>query len=609
MLLTSFHWRLIKRLLILLPLYSLIRLGFLLTHGDLYDSFSAQEIAFSFLLGLRFDIAALCLINAPLLILSFIPSHHPRFLSFERILFVLINGAGVITSINDYELFNFTGKRLSLDFFLIADDILIQLPQVMLYYWHYTIFGFLLLWLIYFLDKKAFRLKKHSFNFLSFVVVPLILSGLCFVGIRGGLQRKSINVQSAFVQGSNELGQLVLTTPYHFLRTLKSSRVTKPKFISDNQIGDYVSRGKLDFQKEKKHKNVILIVLESFSLEYMEEGYTPFLSELASKSLFFDRHLANGRKSIEALPSLLCSIPSLLNEPFPKSTFQGNRFACFPEILKSHGYTNYFFHAGGRGTMGFDAFTRSHGFDKYFAMEDYPNKKDFDGSWGIYDGPYLKYTVDEISKMTPPFLAGIFTLSSHQPYSIPPEFAGKFNKGTLEIHESIGYADWALKEFFEYAQTQEWYRDTLFILTSDHTSKLGSKKYLNLIGHYRVPLILFSPSHQFENIDPHLVTQHSDIPHTVLDYLGMDADGMSLMGRSVLSENFRGAFNFVGGNRYVLVRENDFLSLFADGKVYRQSFDWETGEIGETEESNDMTLSAYIQYFFNSLISNSFELK
>src|SRR5690606_31160388 len=152
----------------------------------------------------------------------------------------------------------------------------------------------------------------------------------------------------------------------------------------------------------------------------------------------------------ESLPSLLCGLPSLLAEPISKSIYSGNKFTCFPKILKDEGYTNYFFHAGARGTMGFDAYALANGFESYFARENY-GTTDFDGTWGVFDLPYLHYVANKLNETKEPFLAGIFTLSSHQPYSIPDEFKDKFPKGTLEIHESIGYADFALRKFFETA--------------------------------------------------------------------------------------------------------------------------------------------------------------
>ncbi len=606
MVFTKAHKRLLKRLILLLPVYTLIRIGFYLNHQDAFVGVGRENILLSFLLGIRFDIAALCLLNVPVVILSFFNVKNDRFEKIERLLFVFLNAFGIITSINDYELFNFTGKRLSLDFFYIADDILTQLPQIMFYYWHYSFFGFFFLYLFYRFDRKLFPLKISPYNFVSTFVTPFILVALCFVGIRGGLQSKSINVQSAFIQGNNELGQLVLNTPYHFVRTLKSSRINRPHFVPNEVVPHYVHQTLYPSGVLSK-RNVVLIILESFSLEYIEEGYTPFLSTLIPEGLYFDKHLANGRKSIEALPSILCSIPSLLIEPFSKSTFQGNKITCLPDLLRKAGYTNHFFHAGSRGTMSFDSFVLSHGFDKYFAREDYPLKDDFDGTWGIYDGPYLQYVGDQISKMPEPFMAGVFTLSSHQPYAIPPALKDVFNKGKLEIHESIGYADWALKNFFEYAKKQPWYERTLFVITADHTSKLSSLKFNNLLGNYRVPLLLVAPGHKFEPT-PSLVTQHSDIPYTVLDLLGLEADGLSLMGRSAFGKRGQGAFNLIGGNNYIFARTEGLYTSSADGQVTFQTYDWSTGQLGAASPSEDLELKAYLQYFFNSLISNNFKL-
>ncbi|HLW57945.1 MAG TPA: hypothetical protein VKY27_11190, partial [Bacteriovoracaceae bacterium] len=90
--------------------------------------------------------------------------------------------------------------------------------------------------------------------------------------------------------------------------------------------------------------------------------------------------------------------------------------------------------------------------------------------------------------------------------------------------------------------------------------------------------------------------------------LGIPADGMSLMGQSILSPNKRLAFNLVGGAQYVLV-ENDGYSVLKEDEHVAYQYNWKTGEITRKGKSEDLTLSAYLQYFFTSLISNSFELK
>lgn len=598
--------RLLKRFLFLLIPYSLLRVGFYFYHLNIYKQFKQDEIFESFLLGIRFDVAALCLINIPIILLALIPSK--KIQKFERLLFVILNASAILAALDDFELFQFMGKRLSWDLFVITDDIWEQLPQLTLYYWYFPLLALMFAVMFYFFDKKYFSIKLKKISFLKQLVGGVFVLGLSFVGIRGGLQHKSINVQTAFSQGKNELGHLVLNTPYHFLRTLKNKPLEKVKFFATDDEAKNIILNQRDFRAthfDLKSPNVVLIILESFSLEYMEQGFTPYLSELAQKGTFFKKHLANGRRSIEALPSLLCGLPSLMDEPVSKSIFQGNKFECMPKALKARGYTNYFFHGGARGTMGFESFTLANGFDRYFSREDYPEAKDFDGNWGIYDGPYLRYFADELSKMKEPFLGGVFTLSSHQPYAIPKELQGKFPKGTLEIHESIGYADAALRDFFEKAQGSSWFKNTIFIITSDHTQKLTSVKFQNMVGQYRVPLVVYSPLLEQKSVNK--VTQHSDIPKTVLDLVG-DKTEMPATSVGVFSGDQGVGLNYADGAVYFAMTPEKLLTLDKAGQERSYLYDWESGQMKALEGQQDPILKAYLQYFLNGLISNNLSL-
>jgi len=605
------HLRLFKRFLFLLLPYSLLRVGFYLYHLNTFKHFNQNEIFESLILGLRFDVAAICLLNIPSILLALIPSKNSKFLFFERLIFVVVNTAGIIASLDDYELFSFMGKRLSYDLFVITEDIWEQLPQLALNFWYFPVIGLVYAILFYFFDKNFFSLKKRKrqhvlLQFFS----TFFLMGISFMGIRGGLQHKSINIQSAFTQGKNELGHLVLNTHYHFLRTLKNKSQKKLNYFKtdDDAINIILSRRDLrskTYQDNKK--NIVYIILESFSSEYLEKGYTPFLEELIQKSRYFSHHLANGRRSIEALPSLLCGLPALLDEPLSKSIFQGNKFICMPKILKDHGYTNYFFHGGAKGTMGFESYTLASGFDRYFYRSDYPNKDDFDGTWGIYDGPFLEYSATEISKMPGPFMASIFTLSSHQPYSVPIALKGKFPKGTLDIHESIGYADYSLKLFFEKIKTEPWFKNTVFFITADHTSKLESRKFQNLIGYYRVPFLIYDPT--AANKEKVIkVTQHSDIPKMVLNYVGINGEELPATSVGLKDDDKGFALNYADGREYWMATENRVLRLFKDQSQKLYNYDWESGEMSLVGVSDDPLLKAYMQYYINGLINNNLSI-
>jgi len=611
MFITQWHLRFLKRFIFLLIPYSLLRIGFYFYHLNIYRQFTQDEIFESFLLGIRFDIAAICLLNIPIILLTVVPTTKKIFLNFERFLFVMINAVGVGAAIDDYELFLFTGKRMGWDFFLITEDIWEQLPQLVLFYWYLTLIGLVFLWGLAFCDRTFFEIKAEKTKILNHVLATLLLIGVSFLGIRGGVQHKSINVQSAFTQGKNELGHLVLNTPYHFLRTLKNKPIEKLQYFKNDDEAKSVI---LNYRDSRggvagiPKGNVVLIILESFALEYVEKGYAPFLNEIKKESIYFERHLANGRRSIESLPSLLCGLPSLLDEPISKSGFQSNNFLCMPKILKNQGYTNHFYHGGSRGTMGFESYALATGFDFYFARENYPDKQDDDGAWGIFDGPYLKYVAKEIDKLPMPFMVGVFTLSSHQPYVIPKELQGKFPKGTMEVHESIGYTDFALREFFESIKDKPWFKDTLFVITSDHSQKLETKKFQNMVGHFQVPLLFYAPGYKWEDVQVKRVTQHSDIPNSILDFVGIRTDELPATSNSVFSMDPGMAINYASGATYIMIRGEKVLALNKEGSQREYHYLWETGELELIGPSDEPALKAYLQYFMNGLINNNLSL-
>jgi phosphoglycerol transferase MdoB-like AlkP superfamily enzyme len=277
----------------------------------------------------------------------------------------------------------------------------------------------------------------------------------------------------------------------------------------------------------------------------------------------------------------------------------------FCELLLNEGKEVYLVELQGKdpSEMGFESFTLANGFDRYFSKDDYPGD-DYDGTWGIFDGPFFQYSALEIDKMKAPFMAGIFTLSSHQPYAVPKEYAGKFPKGTLEIHESIGYTDFSLREFFKTIEIKPWYKNTIFIITADHTSKLETQKFQNIIGHYRVPLLIFNPlGPQGSVIEK--VSQHSDIPRMVLEMLGLKGE-LPLTSKNILKNAEGNALNLINGSDFILMNKDYFLLQKNDQQTLKYSYNWVTGESQLIGESSDQLLKANLQYFFNSLINNKF---
>ncbi|RIJ41413.1 LTA synthase family protein [Pontibacter oryzae] len=611
---------LLRRLGMLFGLYMLLRVVFYLLNYSTFAEAGFGTTLLAFLHGLRFDVAAIFAVNSLFILLSLFPVGNTLNPTYQRALkwiFILSNLPFIALALVDVEFFKFIGRRSSNEIFAITDDIIEQFGQLVTYYW-YLILGFAVL--IYALAKVYPKTGQQASkatqpNVWLRGVRLILVAGFIVLGIRGGLQLKPLRPSHAFVLEPAALGHLTLNSPFTFIKGIGQTKLEEKRyFTSDDALLNAMEFAPGAYAAQDgpiKKDNVVILILESFAAEYVGalnhgQGYTPFLDSLATEGILFRNAFANGRKSIEALPSILAGVPSLMLEPFITSPYQANNVYGLGTLLQQQNYKTAMFHGAANGSMGFNDFSRRAGVQQYFGMDEYPEqlrKNDFDGQWGIFDEPYLQYVSKQLTEFEKPFMATIFTLSSHQPYTIPDKYKNTFPKGELEIHESIGYADYALKEFFQSAAKQPWYHNTLFIITADHTQKSINPAYQNELGHYRVPLLLFHPARRLPRINPDKVAQHADIPATVVDYLNLPTDKLLPFGHSLLDDNFGGHAIFFNGNAYVLVQPNVVAELKANDAVSFYTFS-DLAPSPTTEPKAAQKLKALLQYFNNGMVNN-----
>jgi arylsulfatase A-like enzyme len=616
---------LLRRLGLVLGLYVLLRAIFLVCNDNTFSQANARQIGLAFLSGLRFDLSAIAAINFPFILLSFLPRQSEPSPGYARLLkgvFLGLNIPFLLINVVDLEYFKFTGRRSTLDLLGVAGDAGVKWPALVGYYWPLALIGLGLsaaLYLLYGRAPKRPALTPGRLNVWVWLLNLAAVGPLCLVAFRGGLQMRTLNPAQAMPEAPGELAQLALNSSFTVLKSYHKKHLARyGGFRGRDELLAYL-RPLVDGPKiladEPRHDNVVILILESFSAEYCGAGnrgsrYTPFLDSLASQSLFFTHNYANGRRSIEAMPSILAGLPSLMSESLLESIYQNNHLLGLGALLAPHGYTTSFFHGGQNGTMRFDTFARRAGIQNYFGLNEYPNKKDFDGHWGIFDEPYLQYVAHALTAQKPPFAAAIFTLSSHHPYPIPEKYRGRFKKGTLAIHESIGYTDFALEQFFATARQQPWYSNTLFIITGDHTQKLETPEYQNLLGQYRVPLLFHHPQLKFSGVATDRVTQHADILPSVLDYLQIQTDRRLLFGKSVFRQGEGRAFLHSNGH-YWLVRGHDALELAAGGATrffdLAQDPQMRSAIPGEPQRRRalEKEAQALLQYFNNGMLDNN----
>jgi len=317
---------------------------------------------------------------------------------------------------------------------------------------------------------------------------------------------------------------------------------------------------------------------------------------------------ANGRRSIDGIPAILASMPELMDESFITSPYAGNPFTSLAGVLAGVGYHTSFYHGGRNGTMGFDGFARSAGFQRYIGLNEYPGpEEDSDGHWGIRDVPFLQFHARELNKEQQPFMSTVFTLTSHHPYELPPTDAERFAGGTMPIHPTLRYADDALRQFFAIVRTMPWYANTLFIITADHTADIerngqNSDKAID----YWIPMLYFMPE-RIAPHDEHRVTQHIDVLPTTLDLIGYDRPFFSF-GHSALRKqsppyaimSSNGVYNIISAGVQVQFDGEQVLGAASLIPQDKASIDMVPLRAAEME----LHLKAAIQQFNGHLLRN-----
>ena len=619
---------LLQRIAVLLLLFSVCRILFLIFNYPYFEDAGTADILLSFLYGLRFDITAIVICNLLLIFLHFFPflffysSWYQKILGF---LFYLVNIPLLLLNCIDLVLFRFAGKRATADVFKImsfGEDFTNAVPKMILDFWYVLLLFILLVVALIWLYRK-FGLTASAENrinnlFFRRWVRPLsylVMAFLVFTGFRGGLQYKPVNILSASQIGSGQVTALVLNTPFSVIKSYGKGALTEMHFFPAEEaerLSPVIHAPKRS--SPFRSMNVVVIILESYGKEYIgalnnKSGYTPFLDSLIGNSLVFPNAFANGKRSIEGIPAILAGIPALMQEPYITSAYAGNTVTSLATVLNSKGYNSTFFHGGTNGTMGFDNFARMAGLRKYFGRKEYGHDDDFDGSWGIYDGPFFQRMVRECSPMQEPFLSVLFTISSHHPYKLPASMESAFPKGTLPIHQSIQYTDFSLKEFFKSASSQPWYNNTLFVITADHTALSEKPFYQNRVGMYSIPVIYFCPDGSLKG-NSLRTTQQIDILPSVLDFLHYDKPFFAF-GTSVFDSVASGtAVNFINDS-YQLIRDDFTLVLdtISENKLFKFTTDSTLQKNVFTENQTSAVamenhLKAIIQQFNHTMLMN-----
>ncbi len=577
----------LKAVLLLMVVWTLLRFVFFLFYYQSYSGVDISEIAISFLVGLRFDLASIMMIGGLFFLLLNLPGKF-KFYSGYRIsilsIFYLFFIAALTISIGDIYYYQFPKRRISYEIFNLTKSFPELFTMVVNNYLLQAIILLSFVVLFGYLWFKILGKQKKNFSggiandIIYFVLILLII----VISIRGGLQLKPLRESYAFRNENVTLGHLSLNAVFTSIRTLNRGDLKEDTFFpydeAKNRVKQLLSTENVLFinddyplmrrfnidSSEIKKMNVVIFVMESWPANLqnqlkLSESPTPFFDKLAKQGVYYENFYAAGQRTIQGMQAIISSIPNVAYDDILGSPIEQNSLRSLGVILKESGYTNIFIHGARSGSMGFEAFSKLSGFDKYISKSDFDlkNVKD-DGTWGIFDHYVFERANYEFDRINKPFLGVVMSLTSHAPYAVPSD-RFKYYDSTVTNYKflnSLRYSDWSLEKYFEAAKKTEYYNNSLFVIVADHAEGTGEKTLNEL---FKIPCLFYLPGKLQPRIDSSIHSQVDILP-SILHQLNIPAVHSSF-GVSMLVK--KDGFSFITSGNLLSWIRGDWI-LIAD---------------------------------------------
>ncbi|MCL2328014.1 MAG: sulfatase-like hydrolase/transferase [Bacteroidetes bacterium] len=553
------------RLSILYVLISITQVIFYFYNHALLGEISLAELPNLVRGALVFDTISIVYINCLFIVLSLLPLRVRAHKNYQKVLFwifIVSNSLAIIVlNVSDIVYYSFTQKRFTFEEFHFlrenTNNAGILWQAVLENWWLAAVCAVLIgamVWSYKKIPNYNMSIKKHLPYYALNTVILCAVIYLCVGAVRGGfghgVRPYTLSNAVNYTQ-TPQKANLILSNPFCVLRTMRHKGIDVPQYFSEEELAQIFSPFHSPQRNSKNigKKNVVLFILESFSKEHSKfyspevyqnhSGFTPFLDSLMQHGYVFTNAFSNGLKSIEALPSILASIPSFETSfvllPQSLSTING-----LPRMLAQKGYTTSFFCGADKNSMGFEAIASQVGISQFFTREDYEksnpvNKNTVEPLWGVFDMPFFQFMADELATMPEPFFATVFNLTSHHPFVIPPDYQNKLPKGFTKVQQPVAYTDRALQKLFARIKNEPWYKNTIFVFIADHPSSERYSDYAKTPkGSTAILYFIYTPSHELQGTHTQ-VTQQLDVMPTLLGLLG-NTNPYFAFGRDVFND-------------------------------------------------------------------------
>jgi phosphoglycerol transferase MdoB-like AlkP superfamily enzyme len=641
-----------------LCLMAVMRAILLYANLELAAQVPLADLGRTFLVGLRFDLVITCIVAAPLVLTLLLPGG----LGTRRLAMLWLGVTGAFTllaGVTELEFYREFHTRLnSIAFHYLQEDA----GTVSSMIWSgYPVVRYLLLWLLLSglyiavlrrINRRTPRRASAGYRGTMRVPVFFLILFLAVWGGRGTLRSgPPLRWGDAFHSQHVFANHLALNGTYTLfkaalaetdksrdkdwlnalpadtaLATVRDMLLTPQDTLLEPDRYPLLRRHIPEIHLPQAPKNIVLIIMESFSAEFTgalghDHGITPEFDKLAAQGLLFDRFFSNGTHTHQGMFATVACYPNLPGYEYLMQQPEGQRqFSGLPALLKPLGFNDVYVYNGHFSWDNQEGFFRNQGMSRFIGRDDYVNPVFIDATWGVSDEDMFNRSLEELQRLDSgqPFFAVLQTLSNHTPYALPENLPVEAVSGFGKLDQHLTaqrYSDWALGRFFESAAAAPWFNETLFVIVGDHGFGLGRQLSDIDLLRFHVPLLLLGPGIQATYGERnHTVATQTDVVPTIVSLLGKPFVHQC-WGRDLLSlpedDPGAGVIKPSGSDATVALLQGDRITIKPPGgnattgsySMYPQEL-YIANASPDVEGKSAARLSAFIQVAMQALHAN-----
>ena len=436
--------------------------------------------------------------------------------------------------------------------------------------------------------KKHFQLEKDYSK--KFFIEIISITIFFLIGARGGIQTSGIRPSFALIADDPLLNAISINPLFTSAYELQKETLSNSKKMRFEE-SVLIARETIDYEGAsfenpafpilrktipassgfKTNPNIVILLLESWSAKYIgseskvnQKEVTPKFNQLIKEGIYFNRFFATGGRTSNGLLSTLTGIPDRYGQSVLHFQESNSRLGSLPKILQQANYSSIFMTGSDLNFENIKPHIKKWGFEKILDENNIKELGKYSrGIWGFDDGVGLPIFLEELDRLPKekPFVAVYLTISTHHPYKVPDKKYEIFDSSIkdFEYLNTLHYSDSAISEFIESAKTKSFFKNTLFILLSDHTHH----RFLNPYEDRNIPLLIYSPANLKPSLNSKIGTQLDIIP-TILSYINKPIL-FSAYGKNLFSKSNRFSYFCFGNIAGWIDEENiHFVNLYSE---------------------------------------------